>query len=71
VAAAPPAGIDCATACVNGCVRPEACASAEARARVEALLSSSSLDDLVAIATHSLEARTRARVERESGRPLE
>jgi diaminopimelate epimerase len=58
-----PAGteIDCATACVNGCLRPEACASADARARVDALLQSSSLDDLVALATQSLEARTRAR----------
>lgn len=56
--------IDCATACVNGCLRPAACASAEARARVEALLQSSSLDDLVALATQSLESRTRARAER-------
>jgi diaminopimelate epimerase len=63
--------IDCATACVNGCIRPEACPSAEARSRVEALLSSSSLDDLVALATRSLEARTKARFEREMGRPLE
>jgi diaminopimelate epimerase len=60
--------IDCATACVNGCLRPEACPSAEARARVAALLSSSSLDDLVAIAANSLEARTRARSERAGGR---
>jgi diaminopimelate epimerase len=59
--------VDCATACVNGCLRPEACPSAEARARVAALLSSSSLDDLVALATNSLESRTRARVERDSG----
>ncbi len=59
--------IDCSTACVNGCVRPEACPSAEARARVEALLSSSSLDDLVTLATNSLEARTRARFERDTG----
>ena len=56
--------IDCAMACVNGCARPEACASAEARARVEALLQSSSLDDLVALAANSLESRTRARAER-------
>ncbi|MCP9927015.1 diaminopimelate epimerase [Cyanobium sp. CH-040] len=61
--------IDCATACVNGCIRPEACSSAEARARVEALLSSSSLDDLVALATNSLEARTRARAQRPPGDP--
>jgi diaminopimelate epimerase len=77
-AAAPPpapateaAAINCATVCVNGCVRPDACPSAEARSRVEALLSSSSLDDLVAIASNSLESRTKARFERELGRPLE
>lgn len=58
--------VDCATACVQGCVCPEACPSAEARARVEALLQSSSLDDLVALATNSLESRTRARAERSS-----
>jgi diaminopimelate epimerase len=56
--------LDCSVACVNGCARPEACASAEARARVEALLQSSSLDDLVALATNSLESRTRARAGR-------
>jgi len=59
--------IDCATACVNGCVRPEACASAEARAQVDALLRGRSLDDLVALATQSLEARTRARFARDTG----
>jgi diaminopimelate epimerase len=61
---APAAGvpdIDCATACINGCLRPEACASAEARARVEALLGGRSLDELVDLATNSLESRTRAR----------
>jgi len=68
-AASAPSGdaVDCAVACVNGCIRPEACPSAEARARVEALLNSSSLDDLVALATNSLEARTRARFERDTG----
>jgi diaminopimelate epimerase len=55
------AAIDCATACTTGCQRPEACPSAEARARVAALLNNSSLDDLVNLATSSLEARTRAR----------
>ena len=59
--------IDCATACVSGCLRPEACPSAEARARVEALLNSSSLDELVTLATNSLEARTRARFQVEPG----
>ena len=49
--------IDCASACVTGCVRPEACASAEARARVAALLEARSLDELVAIATASAAER--------------
>jgi diaminopimelate epimerase len=43
--------IDCATACGNGCLRPEACSSAEARARVAALLEGRSLDELVALAS--------------------
>jgi diaminopimelate epimerase len=62
------AAIDCATACTTGCQRPEACPSAEARARVTALLSNSSLDDLVNLATSSLEARTRARFQPDPGR---
>lgn len=57
-------GIDCATACVKGCLRPEACPSAEARARAMALLQNTSLDGLVTMATESLEARTRARISR-------
>nr|WP_255376835.1 diaminopimelate epimerase [Cyanobium sp. NIES-981] len=60
------AGVDCATACVRGCIRPDDCPSAAARARVEALLSSSSLDDLVNLATNSLENRIRSRAERPS-----
>jgi len=55
------AAIDCASACINGCLRPQACPSAEARARVDALLSGRSLDELVEIASQSFEARTRAR----------
>ena len=54
--------IDCATACVNGCIRPEACASQEARARVEALLGGRSLDELLAIASNSAESRFRSRL---------
>jgi diaminopimelate epimerase len=64
ISAPPPPELDCATACATGCVRPEACASAEARQRVEALLASNSLDDLVALASDSLESRTRSRAER-------
>lgn len=62
------AAIDCATACTTGCQRPEDCPSAEARARVAALLNNSSLDDLVNLATSSLEARTRARFQPDPGR---
>jgi diaminopimelate epimerase len=67
---APQSGLDCATLCVNGCLRPEACASADARARVTALLEGRSLDDLVALAGESLESRTRGRLCRdESAHP--
>jgi len=59
--------IDCATVCTQGCIRPERCPSAEARARVEALLNGTSLDDLVSIATSSLESRTRARFDKGPG----
>jgi diaminopimelate epimerase len=51
------APIDCATACARGCQRPEACPSAEARAKVAALLEGRSLDDLVRLANDSLESR--------------
>jgi diaminopimelate epimerase len=59
------AAIDCATECVQGCLRPGACPSAEARARVAELLGSHSLDDLVAIATSTAEARSRERLLRD------
>lgn len=51
------APIDCATACQQGCQRPEACPSQEARAKVAALLEGRSLDDLVRLANDSLESR--------------
>ncbi|MFO0038799.1 MAG: diaminopimelate epimerase [Synechococcaceae cyanobacterium] len=63
----PSASIDCATACVEGCRQPEACPSAEARARVEALLGSRSLDELVEIATSTAESRGRERILRDLG----
>jgi diaminopimelate epimerase len=53
----PIAPIDCATACTQGCQRPEACPSADARAKVAALLEGRSLDDLVRLANDSLESR--------------
>ncbi|MFM9073316.1 MAG: diaminopimelate epimerase, partial [Cyanobium sp.] len=49
--------MDCATACTQGCQRPEACPSEEARAKVAALLEGRSLDDLVRLANDSLESR--------------
>ena len=57
--------IDCATVCAKGCIRQDNCPSEAARAKVAALLNSTSLDDLVTLATNSLESRTRARFERE------
>ncbi len=63
----PSASVDCATACVEGCRQPEACPSAEARARVEALLGSRSLDELVEIATSTAESRGRERILRDLG----
>jgi len=62
------AAIDCAVACVQGCVRPEACPNAEARARVQQLLEMRSLDEFVAIATNSLEDRLMGRLPRDGGR---
>jgi len=59
--------IDCATACVEGCRQPDACPSAEARARVEALLGSRSLDELVEIAASTAESRGRERILRDLG----
>ncbi len=71
---AEPEHINCAIACVEGCQRPDDCPSAEARLRVEALLQSRSLDELVSLAAQSLEARTQARFSRDtagSDRPAE
>jgi diaminopimelate epimerase len=59
--------IDCATACTTGCQRPEACPSAEARAKVAALLEGRSLDDLVRLANDSLESRLLGRRPESSG----
>jgi diaminopimelate epimerase len=61
-AAPDPGTIDCSVACVEGCRQPQDCPSAEARARVEALLGSRSLDELVEIATSTAELRSRERI---------
>ncbi|MCP9884082.1 diaminopimelate epimerase [Synechococcus sp. ATX 2A4] len=57
--------VNCAVECTNGCQQPDDCPNAALRARVDALLNSRSLDDLVTLASNSLEARTRQRLERE------
>jgi diaminopimelate epimerase len=59
--------VNCAVECTNGCQQPDDCPNAALRARVDALLNSRSLDDLVTLASNSLEARTRQRLEREGG----
>ncbi len=58
--------INCSVACVHGCQRPDDCPTAAIRAKTLELLNSSSLDDLVALATNSIESRTRARGQRRS-----
>ena len=55
--------IDCASACTEGCQRPDDCPSAEARARTLALLDRYSLDAMISLANESLEDRTRRRFE--------
>ncbi len=62
------AGIDCASVCTSGCVRPDDCASADARAQVEALLQGRSLDELVALADQTAAGRSDTRLERLGGR---
>ncbi|MEB3177020.1 MAG: diaminopimelate epimerase [Synechococcus sp.] len=61
VATASP-GIDCATACADGCQRPDDCPSAAGRAQALALLDQVSLDQLVNLANASVEERTRRRI---------
>jgi diaminopimelate epimerase len=56
------AEIDCATACSEGCQRPQACPSAAAREQALAFLDQVSLDQMVNLANNSLEERTRRRI---------
>jgi diaminopimelate epimerase len=58
--------INCSVACVHGCQRPDDCPTAAIRAKTMELLNSSSLDDLVALASNSIESRSRARGQRRS-----
>ena len=58
--------INCSVACVHGCQRPDDCPTAAIRAKTLEMLNSSSLDDLVALASNSIESRSRARAQRRS-----
>jgi diaminopimelate epimerase len=54
--------IDCVKQCSQGCINPEACPSADARADAMALLTNFSLDQLVDLANESVEQRTLKRI---------
>ena len=58
--------INCSVACVHGCQRPDDCPTAAIRAKTMEMLNSSSLDDLVALASNSIESRSLARAQRRS-----
>lgn len=45
-----PAEIDCATACVNGCVLGDRCPNVEYREKAAKFIQETSLDDMLAIA---------------------
>ncbi|MEY4355181.1 MAG: Diaminopimelate epimerase, partial [Cyanobacteriota bacterium] len=54
--------IDCSTDCSQGCLNPENCPSATARANAMALLDKFSLNQLVDLANESVEQRTIKRI---------
>ncbi|GIR24452.1 MAG: hypothetical protein CM15mP39_02630 [Synechococcus sp.] len=67
--AAPPAptaaaDFDCSKDCAEQCQRPDRCLRDEAQQKVQAFLSSTSLDSMLNLASESLEQRTKARFER-------
>ena len=67
--AAPPAAtaaadFDCSKDCADQCQRPDRCLRDEAQQKVQAFLSSTSLDSMLNLASESLEQRTKARFER-------
>ena len=69
--AAPPAptaatDFDCSKDCADQCQRPDRCLRDEAQQKVQAFLSSTSLDSMLNLASESLEQRTKARFERET-----
>ena len=55
---------DCSKDCAEQCQRPDGCLRDEAQQKVQAFLSSTSLDSMLNLASESLEQRTKARFER-------
>ena len=60
------ATFDCSKDCADQCQRPDHCLRDEAQQKVQAFLSSTSLDSMLNLASESLEQRTKARFERET-----
>jgi diaminopimelate epimerase len=58
------AEFDCSKDCADQCQRPDRCLRDEAQQKVQAFLSSTSLDSMLNLASESLEQRTKARFER-------
>ena len=58
------ADFDCSKDCAEQCQRPDHCLRDEAQQKVQAFLSSTSLDSMLNLASESLEQRTKARFER-------
>ena len=63
-ASTPTAEFDCSKDCAEQCQRPDRCLRDEAQQKVQAFLSSTSLDSMLNLASESLEQRTKARFER-------
>ncbi|MBF2087899.1 MAG: hypothetical protein EA367_11105 [Leptolyngbya sp. DLM2.Bin15] len=57
-----PADINCAEACVNGCVLGDQCPNLEYRAQASQFIASTSLDDMLAIAEEAVRKKTLERV---------
>lgn len=53
-----PADINCAEACVNGCVLGDQCPNLEYRAQASQFIASTSLDDMLAIAEEAVRKKT-------------
>lgn len=57
-----PAEINCAEACVNGCVLGDDCPNTEYRQQASSFINKTSLDDMLAIAEEAVRKKTLARM---------